>query len=812
MRALALVPVLVLLFASAAWAQDSWPMFRGDMRRTGYTNMTGDLSGYEIAWKYSTPNGVFGSPASADLDGNGMPDIVVPLEKAPGSAQESVIALDNSGKRLWSFSSRGGVHSSPAIADLDGDGDLDVVFGTNEGEVCALEGSSGEELWLLDEKVGAFRSSPLVYDLDGDGNAEVFIGYSRGELYAIDGESGIIEWTYGTDDEITSSPTLADLDDDPEVEIAFGSADGFLYAVNGDGTPAWRMDAKAPMVYSTAAVLPSGRVLAVGTYDGRLLLVRGGKASSYDIGVSITGSPGVAFDRNRTIIVFGGAEEKDLHGLYVKDPDNKIYCVDSDGNLLWERSTDGWGVFSSPALADVDRDGSMEAVVGSREGRLYVLDAATGEVEWSYLDGTGMYASPILVDMDGDDDLEAVIAYRYSNQVQLIDSFEKPDLTIDSISFSNPFPKENEKISINITVKNEGNLESGPSKIALYRRSPLMDHPIGGLSVPAIGERENASVVFAWEAKLPPGKLGVYAVADPGDSINESDETNNGHYQDFPSDLSISDYVFPEEIRGKRVGGKAEIQVTLLNRGRLDLMGVEAALLLGNETGEKEVTRKSVDVKAGREVGLKFAFDYEPSETEQTISVVADPDGDVVEEDEGNNAVEWTIAPVSEAAPPPPAEPATKEKMDVNIIMVLLLVVIVAIAWKKGVKKIKEKSKKKKKKAKKEAEAKEEKEAQEFKKERIEGAKTAEEEEEEIIKIGGEEKFEEGPDEGDAELGRLRKEKEKLEQMMGIAKRKFYKRQLSQDSYQDLVVRNQEKIIEIEAEIEKRKKNLMKQD
>jgi outer membrane protein assembly factor BamB len=46
---------------------------------------------------------------------------------------------------LWEFETGGEVWSSPALADLDGDGAVDCVVGSNDGKVYALSGPGGRQ-------------------------------------------------------------------------------------------------------------------------------------------------------------------------------------------------------------------------------------------------------------------------------------------------------------------------------------------------------------------------------------------------------------------------------------------------------------------------------------------------------------------------------------------------------------------------------------------------------------------------------------------------------------------------------------------
>ena len=81
-----------------------------------------------------------------------------------------------------------GNYSSPSFADVDGDGDLDAFIGRQNGdtEFFANTGSSSAPAFstpvtnpfgLTD--VGAF-SSPSLADIDGDGDLDAFIGRRDG--------------------------------------------------------------------------------------------------------------------------------------------------------------------------------------------------------------------------------------------------------------------------------------------------------------------------------------------------------------------------------------------------------------------------------------------------------------------------------------------------------------------------------------------------------------------------------------------------------------------------------------------------------
>ncbi len=683
------------VFMPPSAAGESWPMFRGNPARTGLCNGSGDLDeDFLVSWTHNLPRGAFGSPVVGELAGRGGLEVVVPLEKAQGSQTDSLMMLSVSGEPVWSFSSEYGAHSSPALADLDRDGDLDVVFGTNGGAVYALDGESGEEIWSFRKAVGTFRSSPLVYDGDGDGNIEVYIG-SDGGLHAFDGMSGIPEWTYPTSKEVTSSPAIGNLDDDDGLEIAFAAQDGILYVLNEDGTLVWHLEADSKIIYSSPAIAPDKRVI-IGTEGGELLFVKAGNIEeTFTANAAITGSPAISGSDNYTV-VFATAAETEVHGAYVKS-ENRIYGLDSQGEELWSVDTGGWSVFSSPALADLDRDGTVEAAVGSREGRLYVIDIESGEVEWTYSGGTGLFASPAVADADGDGNLEMVLAYRFSNQIKLLDSPDKPDLAIGNLSFSDDFPENGDVINISVSIVNRGDAPSTNATLALYTRSPVLDNPVGNTSLPGLGAGEEANASLGWEVRLPPGEVGIYAEVDPFEEIGEANELNNGFFRGFHNDLRIVSYSFPGNlgVATQETSGKA--LVTIENRGRLDLEDVEVILIKQLPNGTSEESRKSVDLGAGEQTELKLPLLYKPGEN-STFKIAVDPGGKVKENYKGNNIIIWepeVARPSGGSHASEEPSPSGEESTDSMLILLLLAAAVGIIIWKKVIEPKRKKGRKK---------------------------------------------------------------------------------------------------------------------
>jgi outer membrane protein assembly factor BamB len=112
--------------------------------------------------------------------------------------------------------------------DIDGDKIPDVIVPTTT-EVVALRGSDGNVLWTF--PTGGEVNHTMAYDVDGDGFLEAIAGSDDQNVYVIDGTTGTEEWSYSVADDVMHIQ-VGDVDCDGKANITcvtFGS-DGLVYA------------------------------------------------------------------------------------------------------------------------------------------------------------------------------------------------------------------------------------------------------------------------------------------------------------------------------------------------------------------------------------------------------------------------------------------------------------------------------------------------------------------------------------------------------------------------------------------------------
>ncbi len=190
-------------------------------------------------------------PLLADLDGDGDLDLLIGSKLDPNDSRTSTIAwLENIGTPTApAFRERGVLpitgdfHYAPAVADLDGDGLPDLIVGTwrdivqfwkNVGTEAAPRWTRADS--MLVQITRGSNTTPALADIDGDGLMDLVIGEASGQLnvYRNVGTATLPEFELLSDNfqEIDvgrrSTPVFADFDGDGKPDLLIGAEDGHL--------------------------------------------------------------------------------------------------------------------------------------------------------------------------------------------------------------------------------------------------------------------------------------------------------------------------------------------------------------------------------------------------------------------------------------------------------------------------------------------------------------------------------------------------------------------------------------------------------
>ncbi|MDJ0753729.1 MAG: FG-GAP-like repeat-containing protein [Ardenticatenaceae bacterium] len=363
------------------------------------------------------PDGVLGTPAAGDIDGNGDLEIIF------GSADKRIYALHHDGSlvngfppnsylafRFPTWSDLQGktadtIWSSVSLGDIDNDGFLDILTGADEGnfgkdwggetigwycpytywstEYCGgtlqvinrfgtpTQGNilNGGRYPILNWEI--IQSTPAIADLNGDGTLDFVYGtgtfYSdrttnpyANRIRAIDGATGrdlagwdnsgvAAFWGKGrvTGSPTPSSPAVGDMDGDGDLEVAILGTDKKVYAFHHNGSPVagFPVTAVARTMTTNFGVYQN---IVMGDYDG---------------------------DSDMELFLTIGSDIAIING-------NGSHLTDTGSNGNKPSYVAASGAINSPALGDLDNNGKLDLVRATTELVVWELPNSSNRADW----------------------------------------------------------------------------------------------------------------------------------------------------------------------------------------------------------------------------------------------------------------------------------------------------------------------------------------------------------------------------------------------------------------------------------------------
>ena len=224
-----------------------WDLFAGDGDDFGAKGMLHrfDPVTLESLWTFATNDNASSADAVlVDLDGDGRVEIVKSVDNYKGDdAHDAVFAFTADGEMLWKAPGLAG-EDSPNVADLDGDGEVEIVGMTFGGEVYCLD-ARGRIRWRQDlrpelpDSAHAYLT-PILCDLDGDRRLEILALTNDGYFHdskTREGKATAIAFALSPTGEILDrfdldgprywgEAFLANVDDDPFMELVVSGSGG----------------------------------------------------------------------------------------------------------------------------------------------------------------------------------------------------------------------------------------------------------------------------------------------------------------------------------------------------------------------------------------------------------------------------------------------------------------------------------------------------------------------------------------------------------------------------------------------------------
>ncbi len=302
--------------------------------------------------------------------------------------------------------------ATPAVGDIDGDGDLEIVVNTLNGRTWAWH-HDGTEVYdgdndpttngLLLIRDGATWewgvSSPALCDLDGDGAKDIIFGAVSDNtgghrLMAIrhDG-TNVAGFPYYTSNRVNNSPAVGDLNNDGIMEIVFYDYSRNLYVVEEDGTNY----SGFPVNFGFGSMTGATPSVALGDLDqdGELEIIFAGNnngdssnlvvvdtdISGGTSGLALTGWPIDLPGSSEGSPVVGDIDGDSIPDILFgigggsEDAPNNLYAFKANGQPIdGFPITLGGPLMPSPVICDLDRDLDVDIVYGGWDRLVHVWD------------------------------------------------------------------------------------------------------------------------------------------------------------------------------------------------------------------------------------------------------------------------------------------------------------------------------------------------------------------------------------------------------------------------------------------------------
>ena len=325
-----------------------------------------------------------GAAMAADLDGDGNAEVLT-------AAYQAIIAVDGTGKELWRFPTQWRYMTCPAVLERPGELALiyaaDMTWAANSQSTFSCLDGAGKLVWQA-KIASVFWASPGLADINGDGRVEVIQGDMSGVVHVYDALTGRVVWERRIDGEC-ASPAIGDLDGDGMLEIVLTTTTGKLYVLSAAGEIV-REVVLGGTIFDATGEYPLYRTCSPVLFansKGQVCIAASVQEEESRRFLCLDASGRVMWEHPAeggvaTAVSVADFDDDGRVDVFVATQTGRLYRYDEDGRVLWDIDTQGF-CYAPGAIVDVDGDSRLEYVLCTELGNLLVFNQA-GEVVFNH--------------------------------------------------------------------------------------------------------------------------------------------------------------------------------------------------------------------------------------------------------------------------------------------------------------------------------------------------------------------------------------------------------------------------------------------
>lgn len=380
------------------------------------------------------------------------------------------------------------ITTTPLIADFDKDGKNDIAMLSSVGFLYAWSGATGETLWKPVDISNSGVASLVCDDINNDGIPDIIAVADFSLIYMIDGQSGNIIRREILGGVLETTPVVCDLDGDGKKDVVVVAEDGtvhFMYSPGFDSNYSKYSEFIDGPIYASPVILSRkdfSPFVVIANYDSKVYFIDGKTRTKKTVNLLeasgkahlVAGAPAIgdingdgidevvvqsnvpqyvsAIDTSKFSVIWTYFVEPvppsnlrfnaspvigDFNGDKIADiaivsANGSVQILKGNttypsGELLWKLSIpESRRIISSPSAYDFDKDGMLELVFGTEDGKIIVARSNVKRKEVEIVadikaSNMPITSTPLLADISGNNFIE-ILYTNIQDSIQIIDT------------------------------------------------------------------------------------------------------------------------------------------------------------------------------------------------------------------------------------------------------------------------------------------------------------------------------------------------------------------------------------------------------